>query len=75
MNLDLQQMSREEKVRAMHELWEELAQDSDKIESPAWHGEALHETEAKFRAGSESLRDWEEAKAELRRRADQGAHI
>jgi hypothetical protein len=63
-------MSREEKLKAMHALWENLAQDDDEsIESPLWHGEVLKETEAKVQAGAERAHDWEQAKEELRRRA------
>jgi len=67
MNLDLQQMSREQKLQAMHLLWEDLAQDADSIESPSWHGDALRETEERVRTGTERSRDWEEAKQELRK--------
>ncbi|MGE4181446.1 MAG: addiction module protein [Limisphaerales bacterium] len=37
MKLDLLQMSRDEKIRAMHELWEDLARDDQAVQSPAWH--------------------------------------
>jgi hypothetical protein len=62
-------MSREEKLRAMHALWEDLAQEDEAVESPAWHGESLKETEERMQSGVERIRDWEEAKEELRRRA------
>jgi hypothetical protein len=67
-SLDLQQMSREEKLKVMHALWEDLARDEGAVESPAWHGDALRETEERVRSGAEQARDWEEAKRELRRR-------
>ena len=69
MNLDLQQMSREQKLQTMHLLWEDLAKDADSIESPAWHGDVLRETEERVRTEAEGSRDWEEAKQELRNRA------
>jgi hypothetical protein len=68
MNLNLNQMSREEKLRAMHEIWEDLAQDDQHLESPAWHHEALAEAAKKVASGAEGIRDWAEAKEELRRR-------
>jgi len=68
MNLDLKQMSREDKLRAMHSLWEDLARDDDSIESPAWHEQALRETEQRVEAEAEHGRDWEEAKKDLRKR-------
>jgi hypothetical protein len=69
MTIDMQRMSREEKLKVMHALWEDLAREEDAIESPAWHCEALRETEERVRSGSEGVRDWDEAKAALRKRA------
>jgi len=65
--IEMQGMSREEKLKVMHALWEDLAREEDAVESPAWHREALRETEERVRSGRERARDWEEAKAELRR--------
>lgn len=62
-------MSREEKLKVMHALWEDLARDEDAVESPEWHGDVLRETEERVRSGVEQARDWDEAKAELRNRA------
>ncbi len=67
--IDMQRMSREEKLKVMHALWEDLASEEDALESPAWHGEALRETEERVRSGTEQALDWDAAKAELRRRA------
>lgn len=68
MKLDLLQMTRDEKLRAMHELWEDLARDEQAVRSPGWHEEALRETAERVRAGQEGVRDWADAKQELRRR-------
>jgi hypothetical protein len=67
--IDLTQMSREEKLKVMHALWEDLAKDEEALDSPEWHGEVLRETEERMRSGVEQVHDWEEAKAELRKRA------
>ena len=67
--IELQSMSREEKLKVMHALWEDLARDEDSLESPAWHGDALRETEKRVHSGAEPVRNWDEAKEELRRRA------
>ena len=45
MTLNLQEMSRQEKLKVMHQLWEDLARDEEHIESPAWHADALREGE------------------------------
>jgi hypothetical protein len=67
--IDMQGMSREEKLMVMHALWEDLAREEDAVESPPWHGDALRETEERVVSGVEQVRGWNEAKAELRRRA------
>jgi hypothetical protein len=66
--LDLLQMSRDEKLRAMHELWEDLARDDEALPSPGWHEQALRETADRVRDGQEGVREWADAKDELRRR-------
>lgn len=64
----IQQMSWEEKLRAMEELWESLSADATRFESPMWHGDALRETERRYEAGEEQPVDWAAAKQELRER-------
>jgi hypothetical protein len=66
--LAIQQMSWEEKLRAMEELWESLSRDATRLESPAWHGDTLRETERRYEAGQEQPVDWAIAKQELRER-------
>jgi hypothetical protein len=66
--LAIKQMSREEKLRAMEELWESLSGEGARFESPAWHGELLRETEQRYDAGQEQPVDWTVAKQELRER-------
>jgi hypothetical protein len=69
MNLNIQEMSREEKLQTMHAIWEILVQEDEAVESPSWHAEALRETETKMQTGSERVWDWQAAKEELRKRA------
>lgn len=64
--LAIKQISREEKLRAMEELWESLSGEGAWLESPAWHGEVLRETEQRCDAGEEQPVDWTLAKQELR---------
>ncbi len=68
MELDLRRMSRDEKLRVMHDLWEDLAREDVGLVSPEWHKTALEETEMRLKQGTESIHEWETAKAELRRR-------
>jgi len=55
-----------EKLRAMEAIWSDLSRDDAQIESPAWHGDVLHDREAKIKSGDEKFMDWETAKKQLR---------
>jgi hypothetical protein len=68
--LTIKQMSRAEKLQAMEELWESLSRDEDRLESPAWHADALEETRQNYSAGQEQAIDWDAAKQELRKRSE-----
>jgi len=69
MTLNIQEMSRQEKLQALQALWENLVQEDEAIDSPSWHGDALKETEERMKSGNECTWDWETAKDELKRRA------
>ena len=64
--LPLSQMSVAEKLRAMETLWADLSRYEAQIESPAWHGDVLHDREEKIKSGEETFMDWETAKKQLR---------
>jgi hypothetical protein len=68
--LAIENMSWDEKLRAMEELWESLSRHEARLESPPWHKEALRETLARHEAGKEQPIDWDAAKRELRKRAE-----
>ena len=65
--LEIQQMPRQEKLKLMETLWADLSRDEAELESPAWHADALRETSERRARGEETLHDWEDAKAKLRR--------
>jgi phosphoribosylanthranilate isomerase len=65
---EIQHLSREEKLRVMEAIWEDLSKEAQEIESPAWHQEALKETEQRLKTGEEKTVDWHTAKKELRKR-------
>lgn len=60
------QLPRAEKLRLMETLWEGLSRKDEEVVSPAWHGDALAETERHLAEGREQVLDWDRAKAELR---------
>ncbi len=66
--LDIGKMSRDEKLRAMEELWADLSRSAEEYPSPDWHGEVLRDREAALKAGKDEFVPWEEAKRRLRER-------
>ena len=58
----IQQMSWEEKLRTLEELWEAITREGDRYESPGWHQEALKETQQRVESGSEEAIDWATAR-------------
>ncbi|HEY5214232.1 MAG TPA: addiction module protein [Acidobacteriaceae bacterium] len=63
----IEHMSWEDKLRTLEELWEAITSEGDRYQSPAWHEEALKETERRVESGSEESIDWVTAKRELRK--------
>ena len=63
----IDQMTWEEKLRALEELWDAITREGDRYESPAWHEHELKETQQRFEAGAEESMDWATAKRDLRR--------
>ncbi|HXU46104.1 MAG TPA: addiction module protein [Thermoanaerobaculia bacterium] len=45
-----------------------LSPDPDSLESPAWHEDVLREREQSLASGEAVILDWEQAKADIRRR-------
>ena len=66
--IEIKQLSREEKLRVMEALWEDLSHEEGEIESPDWHNKALQETERRLNSSQEKIVDWQDAKKELRKR-------
>ena len=68
MTLQIEQMTRAEKLQVMEAIWADLSANDADVESPAWHLDVLRETEARVAAGEEQIVDWETAKRDLRKR-------
>ena len=67
-SIDIKHLSRDEKLRVMEAIWEDLSNEDEQIESPDWHKKALQDTEKNFFSGQEEVFDWKEAKNKLRKR-------
>ena len=66
--IQISTLSREEKLRVMEDIWEDLSREEVEIESPDWHQNALQQAEIRMSSGQEKLVDWKVAKNELRKR-------
>lgn len=65
---ELRKLPPTEKLKIIEALWSDLAENDEAFDSPAWHEDALRETDAEFAAGRVEVLDWDEAKKELRKR-------
>jgi hypothetical protein len=65
MKVSLVEMTRQEKLDLLEDLWADIAKDSDLYESPAWHADELSETAQRVAAGKENFVDWETAKQQI----------
>ena len=65
---DIGNLSKEDKLRVMEAIWEDLSKEDTEVESPKWHREALQETEQRLNLGEEKKIDWQTAKKDLRKR-------
>jgi hypothetical protein len=66
--LEIDRMTLEEKLRAMEALWADLSRKEQDIPSPPWHEQLLKERDARVKSGQEKFESWEDAKRELRDR-------
>ena len=66
--LEVEQMSRTEKLQAMEAIWTALSKVDADVESPSWHADMLRETEERVARCEERIVDWDIAKRELRKR-------
>ena len=66
-NLPLSQMTLAQKLDLMEMLWDDLSQNEQTLDSPAWHEAVLKEREEALNAGKVKISDWDEAKKRIRK--------
>ena len=66
--LPLDTMTVEEKLRAMEDIWADLLRSPENIPSPDWHRDVLDAREQRRRDGSLAYEDWTVAKEQIRKR-------
>jgi putative addiction module component (TIGR02574 family) len=67
--LEVEQMSRTEKLQAMELLWRSLSAEPDKLQSPAWHKKILAKRLAKIESGKAQFLTVAQLKKRLAKRA------
>lgn len=58
-------LPRQDKIRLMEALWNDLSNSPEELESPKWHSSVLKDTEARYINDEEKPIDWDEAKKTL----------
>lgn len=59
------QLSVEEKIDYVQELWSRISADETNVPVPDWHRAVLEERLAEFRADPDAGRTWEDVEAQL----------
>ena len=65
MSFRLEEMTTEDKLRAMEILWDDICRNLPDFSSPAWHENILKEREQKLREGKDKFVDWDQAKKDI----------
>jgi hypothetical protein len=64
--LPLEQMTIEDKLRTMEDLWDNLCSHTEQLQSPDWHLDILAEREMNLSVGEAAFEDWGTAKKRIR---------
>ena len=63
--LNIEQMTLEERIRAMEELWQSLSRRQEDVPVPEWHKGLLDERRRLVESGEAQFVDWETAKQQI----------
>ncbi|MCD6198572.1 MAG: addiction module protein [Deltaproteobacteria bacterium] len=66
--IPLERMSATDKLKAIEEIWTDLARASEDVPSPSWHSDVLRAREQRIAAGASRFLDIAEAKQAVRER-------
>ena len=66
-SLPLSKMTLSQKMEVMERVWNSMAADDAKFESPSWHLDVLKEREQLVVSGKTKFSDWSEAKERIRK--------
>jgi hypothetical protein len=65
--LQLDQMTVDEKLRALERIWEDLCRNEADVPSPQWHCDVLEARDARVKQRGERFTNWEDAKRQIRK--------
>ncbi len=65
--IPLDEMTTEDKLAAMEQLWEDLCRNPESVPSPAWHGDVLLEREKQVQEGRAKFSALDEVKDRIRK--------
>ena len=63
--LQIDQMTIAQKLRAMEELWDDLRTRAESVPMPQWHKDLLDERERLIASGEAQFDDWDAAKIRI----------
>lgn len=66
MNISINKMTTEEKLRTMEDLWDDLCHHAAEVPSPSWHKDVLLQREESISKGNDTFTEWEKAKKGIR---------
>ena len=66
--IQIDQMTLEEKLRAMEELWDDLCRHEEDVPVPQWQQELLDDRQRLIERGAAQFSDWEIAKKRITQR-------
>jgi hypothetical protein len=66
MNLNLEEMTTEEKLQTMEILWDDICRIAPDFSSPSWHEDVLKAREQRILDGKDKFVDWDQAKKDIR---------
>ena len=66
MNLNLIEMTTEEKLQTMEILWDDICRNIPNFSSPSWHEDVLKDREQRILDGKDKFVDWDQAKKDIR---------
>lgn len=66
MVLNLKKMTKEEKLKVMEILWDDICRKVPDFSSPGWHEKILKAREKRLKDGKEKILDWSQAKDDIR---------